>query len=161
MFVGPVPSVLQELVASEVGLLNALLGETFHHFGLGSDAGVVGSWHPKGVLAFLTRATHEDVLDSVVEHVAHVKHTGDVGWRYHDSVGFALIGNRLKQVVVNPVLIPFVLDRFRVVLSSQSVHIFAIKNVDYLFSSCKGTKKFSVFSFQFSVFSIQQRIDLF
>ena len=37
MLVGPVPSVLEELVARKVTLADALLGQALHHLGLGSD----------------------------------------------------------------------------------------------------------------------------
>ena len=41
---------------------------------------MVSSGYPEGVFAHESGATDEDVLDGVVEHVAHVEDSGDV-WR--------------------------------------------------------------------------------
>ena len=116
VLVGPVPSVVEELLASKVALLDALLGEAVHHLSLGSDRGVVGARHPTSVLALHACSAHEDILNSVVEHVAHVKHTSHVRWRYNDSVGLTSVGLAAEKLVVKPVLIPFRLHCLWVVL---------------------------------------------
>ena len=98
---------LEELLAGKVAFLDALLGEAVHHLSLSSDRGVVGARHPACVLALHTCAAHEDVLDGVVEHVAHVEHTSHVWWRDYYRVGLASVGLAAEELVVKPVLIPF------------------------------------------------------
>ena len=45
---GPVPGVDEELLAGEVGFLDALRGELGDDLGLGCDRGMVGAGHPEG-----------------------------------------------------------------------------------------------------------------
>ena len=98
---------LKELLASEVALLYALFCKTVHHLSLSSDRGVVGAWHPTSVLSLHTCAAHEDILNRIVEHVAHVQYASHVWWRYNDSVGVTSVGLATEEFVVKPVLIPF------------------------------------------------------
>ena len=121
----PVPSMLEELVAREVTLADALLGKALHHLGLGSDGCVVGTGYPQGVLALHARAADEDVLDGVVQHVTHVQHARHIGGRNHDAIRLTLVGHALEQVVRLPILIPLVLDLFRVVFCSQCIFFLA------------------------------------
>ena len=72
MFVCPVPSVLKELFASEVALLDALLCKTIYYLSLCSNRSVVGARYPTSILSLHACAAHEDVLNRIVEHVAHV-----------------------------------------------------------------------------------------
>ena len=111
----PFPRMFEEVFTGERALVDALLGEHFHHFGFGGDGGVVGAGHPAGVLALHAGATDEDVLDGVVEHVAHVEHAGHVGRRDDDGVWHAVVGLRVEELLVKPELIPFLLDGARVV----------------------------------------------
>ena len=118
VLVGPVPGVLQKFVASKVAFANALLRQAVHHLRLSGDRSVVGARHPARVLALHAGAAHQNVLDCFVEHVAHVQHASHV-WRWnHDGVWLTLVGNRLKQVVVCPILVPFIFNLFWVVLCS-------------------------------------------
>ena len=137
VFVCPVPGMLQELVARQVVLLDAFSGQLLHHLGFGGNRCVVGAGHPAGILAFHAGTTHQNVLDGVVEHVAHVEHARHIGWRNNDGVGFATIRFRTEQLVVCPVLIPFTFDLFWVVFTCY-FHTYLIC---FLFLGCKGTKK--------------------
>ena len=116
VLVGPVPSMLKELLASKVALLDALLGEAVYHLSLSSDRSVVGARYPTSVLSLHTCTTHENVLYSIVEHVAHVQHASHVRRRYNDSVGLTSVGLAAEELVVKPVLIPFRLHCLWVVL---------------------------------------------
>lgn len=115
MLVGPFPGMFEELLACEVGFLDALVFELLYHLGLGGNRGVVGTRHPKGVFALLAGASHQNILDCVVEHMAHVEYSGDVWRRDYDCVGLAGVGLGVEQAVGHPVVIPFVLDCARVV----------------------------------------------
>ena len=109
VLVGPVPSMFEEFLASDVVFLDALLSQFVHHFSFGGDGGVVGAWHPAGVFAKQAGATNQHVLDGVVEHVSHVQHTCYVGWRYHHSVWFATVGFGAKKSEFLPLGVPAVL----------------------------------------------------
>jgi hypothetical protein len=98
VLVSPVPSVFQELIASQVGLLNAFLGETVHNLGLGSNRSVVGTRNPQRVLALHAGTAYQDILNSLIEHVTHVQHTSHIRRRDYYSVRFTLIGNRFEQI---------------------------------------------------------------
>ena len=107
VLVSPVPSVLEELIASKVCLLDTLLGEAVNHLSLGSDTGVVGTRYPASVLALHACTANENILDSIVEHVSHVEHTRYVWWRDNHRIRFTTIWLRAEKLVVEPVLIPF------------------------------------------------------
>ncbi len=126
MLVGPLPGMLEELLAGEVVLFDALLGEGFHHLSLGGDGGVVGAGDPAGVLALHAGTADYDVLDGVVEHVAHVQHAGDIGRRDDDGVGHAVVGLRVEEFLVEPELVPFLLDGTRVVFRSEFHYYFLL-----------------------------------
>ena len=106
----PLPGVFEELLTRERGLLDALFAEHGDDLCLGSDRGVVHAGDPAGVLARHAGAAHQHILQRVVEHVAHVEHAGDVGGRDDDRIGLALVGFRMEELVVDPVVVPFGLD---------------------------------------------------
>ena len=107
----PLPSVAQKLLAGEIRLADSALSQSSHHLGLGGDGGVIRARHPAGIAARHACAAHKDVLNRVVEHVPHVEHAGDVGRRDDHRVRLALVREGAKETVVQPVLIPFSLDR--------------------------------------------------
>ena len=109
MLVGPVPCVLEKLLTGEVALLDALLGKAVHHLGLSGYAGMVGTGHPAGILAFEACLAYQDVLYGVVEHVAHVQYTGHIGWWDDHSIGFAAIGLAAEEFMAKPIFVPFAL----------------------------------------------------
>ena len=85
VLVAPLGCDLDELLAAEVMAgLAVVLTQVFFDARLRGDTGVVGAGQPEGGFAFLASAAHHDVLQRVVEQVAHVQHTGDVGRRDHD-----------------------------------------------------------------------------
>ena len=55
VLMSPVPSMLEELLAGKVGLLDALLSEAVYNLSLGSDTGMVSTWYPTCVLALHAR----------------------------------------------------------------------------------------------------------
>ena len=69
-------------------LCEALLGELALDLVLRGDSGVVRPDHPKRVVALELVVADEDVLDSVIESVAHVERPGDVGRRDGDQRGW-------------------------------------------------------------------------
>ena len=57
---------------------------------LGGDAGVIGARLPQHVTPAHALEAAEDVLQRVVERVAHMQRAGDVGRRDDDAIGFRL-----------------------------------------------------------------------
>ena len=119
VFAGPVPGVLEEGVAAEVGLLDALVAELADHLGFGGNGGVVGSRHPAGILALHPRAADEDILNGVVEHVAHVEHARHVGRGDHYGVGLPVVRDAAEGLGVFPDLVPAVFDGGRIVMGGD------------------------------------------
>ena len=119
VFAGPIPGVLEEGVPAEVGLLDALVAELADHLGFGGDGGVVGTRHPAGVLALHPRAADEDILDGVVQHVAHVEHAGHVGRRDDHGVGLPVVRDAAEGLGVFPDLVPAVFDGGRIVMGGD------------------------------------------
>ncbi len=117
MLVCPVPSVLEKLLTGEVCLLDALLCEAVYNLGLCGDAGVVGARNPTCVLTLHARTAHENILDCIVEHVAHVEHTRHVRWWDDHSIRFTTIWLGAEELVVEPVLIPFTFHCLWIVLT--------------------------------------------
>ena len=100
VLLGPRPCVLEELLAGEVGLLDALLGQAVDDLSLRGDAGMVGARYPAGILALHTSVANEDVLYGLVQHVAHVEHARHVGRRNDHGIRLAAVGLRAEQLIV-------------------------------------------------------------
>ena len=107
---GPVPGMLQELGATQIRLFDPLLGQLSHHPCFGGNGGMVGTRHPEGIFSHHTSPADQHILKGIVEHVPHVQHTGNVGWRNDNAIGFPLIGRTFKESVFHPVGIPFILN---------------------------------------------------
>lgn len=103
----PFPSVFQEFIASKVGLLYTFRSKTSDNLRLRCNRRMVGAGHPKSVLALHPRAADKDVLDCIVEHVSHMEHTSDIWRRDNDCIRLPTVGSRLKQVVFQPIFVPF------------------------------------------------------
>ena len=83
---------------------------------LRGDAGVVGAGQPENFLAVHARLAGEDVLDGVVEDVAHVSTPVTFGGGMTmEYAGLADCAFGDEKLSVQPELIPFVLDGLRFV----------------------------------------------
>ena len=89
VFVFPLPDFFQELVAAEVVAMfdDALFAERFLDDSLRGNAGMVGARQPEHFIALHPFAAGKDVLQGVVEHVAHREDAGHIGRRDDDGVG--------------------------------------------------------------------------
>ena len=99
----------QELfTANVVAGLSFLLAELFLHHDLGGNAGVVGTGQPKHFLAFHAGLASQNVLNGVVEHVAHVQHPSDIRrWDDDGEAGFFRGWIGFEKALIQPCLIPF------------------------------------------------------
>ena len=117
----PCPDAFEEFLAAEVVAMPDFAGflQRFLDDGLGGDAGVVGAGQPEDFLAVHARLAGEDVLDGVVEDVAHGEHAGDVRRRDDDGIrrafGRHARGVGGEAVLLQPEVIPLVLDGLRFV----------------------------------------------
>src|SRR6185369_2443740 len=94
----PLPDASEELLAVQQNLVAvaplsaldrqplALLLEVAHHDHLGGDAGMIGAGLPQYVVALHAAPADQDVLQRVVESMAHVQAAGDVGRRDDDAI---------------------------------------------------------------------------
>ncbi len=83
---------------------------------LGGNPGVVGSRHPEDIVPFQPPVAGQDILEGVVQCVAHMQGAGDVGWRnYHGKWRPVAIGTAGKTVMLFPELIPFIFNQIGVV----------------------------------------------
>ena len=108
VFVFPFVGVLQKFIAGQVFFVNAAFFEHGHHLGFGGDGGMVGARHPAGFFAFHAGFARQNVLNGVVEHVAHVQLPRYV-WRRNDNGIRLLVGIRFRVeiAVFQPISIPF------------------------------------------------------
>ena len=112
----PLPGALQKALAAQVLLGQALLLHRVDDLGLGGDGGVVGTRQPERLIALHAAEADQDVLQRLVQRVAHVKLAGDVRGRDHDGVRFFIgIWLGVKIAAVQPKLVGAVLYLFWIV----------------------------------------------
>ena len=112
----PLPGALQKALAAQVLLGQALLLHRVDDLGLGGDGGVVGARQPERLIALHPSKADQDVLQRLVQRVAHVQLTGDVRGRDHDGVRFFIgIWLGVKIAAVQPKLVGAVLYLFWIV----------------------------------------------
>jgi hypothetical protein len=81
--------VVQELLAREVAPLDLPRGQIALHHHLRGDTGMVGARLPKHVIALHALLADQNVLERVVERVAHMQRAGDIGRRNDDGEAFS------------------------------------------------------------------------
>ena len=115
---------LEELLTTEVVTGQALLlAEVLLYFNLGCNTGVIGARHPQRLVALHTLGADEDILQGLVECVAHVQLAGNIRRRNNDGVRFLVrIDLGVEEAGVYPELVQLVLDRFGVVGLRQFAH---------------------------------------
>ena len=118
VFVFPFPNFFLKFFATEIVAMfdDALFLECFLDDGLGGNAGVVGAGEPEDFVALHALPAGENVLERVVEHVAHGENASDVRRRNDDGVGgFRRRRVRGEVAIAQPVGVPFVFDELRLV----------------------------------------------
>ena len=120
----PRPYALEELLTAEVVTGQALLlAEVLLYLDLGCNTGVVGARHPQRLVALHALGADEDILQGLVECVAHVQLAGNIRRRNNDGVRFLVrIDLGVEEAGIDPELVQLVLDRFRVVGLRQFAH---------------------------------------
>ena len=77
---------------------------------------MVRAGKPQRVAPLHAAPAHEDVLDRLVERVAHMQNARHVRRRNHHGIGHALAGFVVKIAVLLPNRVPFGLRGLRIVL---------------------------------------------
>ena len=86
VFICPIPCMLEELLTSEVRLINALLLQAFNHLSFGGNRSMIRTGHPASILAFLTSATNENILNRLIQHMPHMEHTRYIWGRNNNGI---------------------------------------------------------------------------
>ena len=113
----PFPDPFHEFFPAQVVAGQAfLLLQFFFHLDLGGQACMVIARQPAGVVPHHPVPAHQDVLEGIVQGMAHVELAGDVGRRDHHTEGFpALVHRLMEKALFGPVCIPFFLHRSRII----------------------------------------------
>ena len=99
----PGPGALQEAVAAQHLLGQALFLHLGHNLGLGGDGSMVGAGHPQSGVALHALVADQDVLPGLVHGMTHVQLASHVRRRHHDGVGlFALIRLGVEVAAIQP-----------------------------------------------------------
>ena len=104
----PLPGMFEEFLTRQVFLGDAHGLEPRDDLAFGGDGGMVGTGHPAGVLAVHPGLAHQDVVEGVVQDMAHVEDSRHVRRRNHYGVRFPFIWFGMETLVVQPPSIPFV-----------------------------------------------------
>ena len=116
MLVLDLPGLFDELLPPELGPGEPALAQLPFHDVLGRDPGVIAPREPQGRLAGHAVIADQDILEAVVQTVAHVQHACDIGRRNDDHVRRpAAAGVRREEAPLEPEAIQAVLEILRVV----------------------------------------------
>ena len=112
----PVPDALEEFLTAELIAVRALLAQRALDLRLRRDAGVIAARDPDRVVALHAVVADQDVLQRVVERMAHVQLARDIRRRDDHAVRLlALVDLRVEELILLPELIPLLLKRLRVI----------------------------------------------
>jgi hypothetical protein len=117
VFFLPLPGILEELLTGEVFLIDSHSLQLRNDLIFCSDAGVVRSGDPAGILSVHTGLADKDVVERVVKDMAHVKDTCHIGRGYYDSVRFSGVGLGMETLILKPISIPFIFYFRRIVFT--------------------------------------------
>ncbi len=118
VFLLPLPYAIQEFLAAQVVLVQTFFGDFFFYLDLGSNAGVVFAWEPQHIEALHSLVTDQDILQGIVQCVAHVQLACDIRRREDDAVRF-LFGIRfiMEYAMFFPEIVPSLFDRTGIIFA--------------------------------------------
>ena len=112
LFVFPFPDFFDQLFTSQIIAVfdDALFFERLFHHVLRGQTCVVSAWQPEHFLPCHACTAAQDVLNGIIQDMAHVQNTCDVRRRDDDGVSWARLadtsGIGFKAFVIQPALIP-------------------------------------------------------
>ena len=116
---GELPRLFNELLPADLSAARAALFQLLFHDVLGGNAGMVGAGNPECVVTEHPVVTHLDVLQAVVQTVAHVQNARHVRRRDDDDECLAggapaRTGGGSEQTLFEPVAVDSFLVAFRI-----------------------------------------------
>ena len=102
----PFPDALDECLAPEILTALTLLAERLLDDVLSRDAGMVGTGEPKRILTLHTAPPDENILNRLIERMAHVKNARHVRRRNYYGIALAVARLLMKITVLLPKRIP-------------------------------------------------------
>ena len=112
----PLPGALQEFLPSQFLLVNSLLFELVCHLHLCGDGSVVCSRDPQGIVSLHPLIADQDILQCVVQGVAHMQLSCDVRGRHDSCKGFsAPVYLSVEVFVLTPLVIQFRFNLFWII----------------------------------------------
>ena len=107
----PLPDPFDEFAPTEVLTADLFPGQLPLHHVLGGNAGMVGSRQPEGIEPVHPFIADQDVLQGIVQGMAHMKDPGDIGRRDDDGKGLlAFIHGAPEMFLPVPVLVPLLFN---------------------------------------------------
>ena len=105
-FLLPLPDPFDKLFPPQLRAAGAALGQLAFDDVLRRDPGMIGPWHPQDAKAVHALVTAQDVLEGVIERMAHVQRSGNVGRWYDNRIALAGASSRREKLLLHPVPIP-------------------------------------------------------
>ena len=102
----PLPDALNKRLAPKILTTLTLLAERLLNDVLGRNTRVVGTGKPKSILTLHTAPPDENILNRLVERVAHVKNTRHVRRRDYYGIALAIARLLMKITILLPKRIP-------------------------------------------------------
>ena len=126
----PFPNAFQELFAAQViTSLAFLFFDNLFNLNLGCQACMVIAGHPQGVVAHHAVPADQDILQGIIQRMAHMQLTGDVRWGDNNTEGFlALFYFGMKITMLFPEFIPFLLYGSRII-NLRDIMLFTHKKI--------------------------------
>ena len=112
----PIPNSLQELLSAQFIAIGAFCPQSTLYLGLSSYTSMVTTRHPQGIVALHTAPANQNILQSVVQCMAHMELASYI-WRWDNNAIWFLffLYNSMKQLVFLPEAIPFLFKAFGVI----------------------------------------------
>ncbi len=124
LVLAPFPDPLDKGVAAEIVTALAFFGKLPLDHVLGGDARMVGAGQPERVVAAHAMIAGQDILQGVVQGMADMQNTGDIGRRNNDGEpGFAILHRGLEAVLFCPGFQPLFFDIAEIVALGQFFRI--------------------------------------
>ena len=113
----PLPNALQEFLAAQIITSLALFFFNYlFYFNLSCQSCMVIAGHPQGIVAHHAVPTNQNILQSIVQGMAHVQLASDIRRRNNNAKCFvAFLYLSMKITILFPELIPLLLYGSRVI----------------------------------------------
>ncbi len=120
----PGPNPFQEFFTAQFTAIHTLFSQVLFNNILRSNTGVIAARQPQGVIALHPAAANQDVLDGIIQSMAHMQRTGNVRWWYnYGKRSLVWVAGSMEIITLEPKMIPFYLHCIRIINRRQ--HVFS------------------------------------